>query len=111
MLHLLYLVAFTVIAFLAIGNLLRSLLAVSVDAQRRYSAPGRSPADWGQSPLIASRSRYNAVPHPELLDDTGNPINEPLLVMRSISVEDARARLDALYDSSPSNRTEKQEES
>lgn len=110
MLHLLYLVAFTIIAFLAIGNLVRSLLAVSIDSQRRYSTAGRSPADWGQSPLGASRSRYSTVPHPELLDDTGNPINEPLLVMRSMTVEDARARLDALYNSSPENRSEKQEE-
>ncbi|HEY9672960.1 MAG TPA: DUF2973 domain-containing protein [Waterburya sp.] len=108
MLHLLYLVAFTVIAFLAIGNLLRSLLAVSRDV--RYSPMGRPPADKSQSPFRASRSRYNSVPHPELLDDTGNPINEPLLVMRSMSVDDARARLDALYDSSPGNPSEKREE-
>jgi hypothetical protein len=111
MLHLLYLVAFTVIAFLAIGNLLRSLLTVSMDSQRRYSPAGKSPTDWGQSPLMATRSRYNAVPHPELLDETGNPINEPLLVMRSMSVDDARARLDALFNSSPGNPTERKEES
>jgi hypothetical protein len=61
MLHLLYLVAFTVIAFLAIGNLLRSLMTVSMDAQRRYSHPGRGPADWGQSPHMASRSRYKTL--------------------------------------------------
>jgi hypothetical protein len=111
MLHLLYLVAFTVIAFLAIGNLLRSLMTVSMDAQRRYSHPGRGPADWGQSPHMASRSRYKTVPHPELLDETGNPINEPLLVMRSMSVEDARERLDAIFKSSPGNPTERKEES
>ena len=111
MLHLLYLVAFTVIAFLAIGNLLRSLLTVSRDSQRRYSQAGPSPTDWGQSPLMASRSRYNTVPHPELLDETGNPINEPLLVMRSMSLDDARTRLDALFNSSPGNPTEKPEES
>lgn len=110
MLHLLYLIAFTVIAFLAIGNLLRSLLSISMDSQRRYSPAGRSPTDWGQPPFMATHSRYS-VPHPELLDETGNPINEPLLVMRSMSVEEARAQLDALYDSSPGNRTEKQEES
>jgi hypothetical protein len=39
--------------------------------------------------------------HPELLDDTGNLINEPLLVMRSLSVQDARNQLDNLYKSSP----------
>jgi hypothetical protein len=111
MLHLLYLVAFTVIAFLAIGNLLRSLLTVSRDSQRRYSPTGSSSTDWGQSPLMASRSRYNTVPHPELLDDTGNPINEPLLVMRSMTLEDARARLDVLFNSSPGSPAEKPEES
>lgn len=110
MLHLLYLVAFTVIAFLAIGNLLRSLLTVSMDSQRRYSPPGGTSTDWGQSPLMASRSRYKSVPHPELLDETGNPINEPLLVMRSMSVDDARERLDALFNSSPGTPTERQEE-
>jgi hypothetical protein len=39
--------------------------------------------------------------HPELLDETGNLINEPLLVMRSLSVQDARNQLDNLYKSSP----------
>jgi hypothetical protein len=103
MLHLLYLVAFTVIAFLAIGNLLRSLLTISRDSQR-YVSPA------GSSPLMASRSRYNSVPHPELLDDSGNPINEPLLVMRSMTVEDARQQLDAIFDSSPGKKTDTQEE-
>ncbi len=111
MLHLLYLVAFTVIAILAIRNLLRSLVTVSMDSQRRYSPAGQSPTQWGQSPLMASRSRYKAVPHPELLDDTGNPINEPLLVMRSMTVEDARARLDAIFNSSPGTPSDKKEES
>ncbi|MBD0363119.1 MAG: DUF2973 domain-containing protein [Coleofasciculus sp. C3-bin4] len=110
MLHLLYLVAFTVIAFLAIGNLLRSLLTLSIDSHRRYSPAGRSQADWGRSPVTASRARYNSVPHPELLDDKGNPINEPLLVMRSMTVEDAREQLDAIFNSSPGNRTDSQEE-
>jgi hypothetical protein len=50
------------------------------------------------------------VPHPELLDDKGNPINEPLLVMRSMTVEDAREQLDAIFNSSPGNRTDTQEE-
>ena len=38
------------------------------------------------------------VPHPELLDQDGQVIREPLLVMRSISMKDAREQLDALYD-------------
>jgi hypothetical protein len=40
-------------------------------------------------------------PHPEFLDDQGNLIEEPLLVMKSMTVEDAREQLDALYRSSP----------
>lgn len=104
MLHLLYLVAFTIIAFLAIGNLLRSLFTVSMDSQRRYT-----PTDWSRQ-TSASRSVYNTVPHPELLDDLGNPINEPLLVMRSMTVEDAREQLDALFNSSPGKRSDTPEE-
>ncbi|MBD2579606.1 DUF2973 domain-containing protein [Oscillatoria sp. FACHB-1406] len=94
MLHLLYILAFTVIAFFAIGNLIRSLITLSVESQRRYSSP---------SPFS---SQHRTVPHPELLDERGNPINEPLLVVRSESVEDARARLDALYNASPSKPSE-----
>ncbi|MEQ8957893.1 MAG: DUF2973 domain-containing protein, partial [Coleofasciculus sp. C2-GNP5-27] len=41
MLHLLYVIAFTVIAFLAIGNLIRSLLSLSIDAQRHYAPAGK----------------------------------------------------------------------
>ncbi|MFE1746846.1 DUF2973 domain-containing protein [Coleofasciculus sp. H7-2] len=104
MLHLLYLIAFTILAFLAIGNMLRNLLTISsMDAQRRYP-PGM------QSQFRASRYPYGSVPHPELLDDAGNPINEPLLVMRSMTVEDAREQLDALYKSSPGNNGETSEE-
>ncbi|HAA28909.1 MAG TPA: DUF2973 domain-containing protein [Cyanobacteria bacterium UBA8553] len=101
MLHLLYLVAFTTIAFLAIGNLLRSLLTLSRDSQRHYAPVGRSP-------MMASRP-YNTVMHPELLDETGKPINEPLLVMRSMTVEDAREKLDAIFEASPGKRTDIQE--
>lgn len=92
MLHLLYIVAFTTLAFLAIRNLLHSLLTLSTDSQRRYSPAGR-----------ADRSQYGSTMHPELLDEMGNPVNEPLLVMRSMTVEDAREQLDALYESSPGN--------
>lgn len=102
MLHLLYLVAFTTIAFLAIANLMRSLLSVSFDVQRRQSNVATS--QRGMS------SRRKEVVHPELLDERGNPINEPLLVMRSLTVEDAREQLDALYESSPGRSPEKPEE-
>lgn len=97
MLHLIYILAFTAIAFLAVGNLIRSLIAVSIDSQRTYSKPSTP----GSRSLTASA--FQRTPHPELFDDAGNPISEPLLVMRSVSVEDARQRLDALYESSPSH--------
>ncbi len=105
MLHLLYILAFTVLAFLAIANLIRSMLTLGLEAQRGYSGSGWSAA--GASP---GRSRQRSVPHPEFLDDTGNVINEPLLVMRSMTVEDAREHLDALFDSSPSQNSEPREE-
>ena len=108
MLQLLYLIAFTALAFLAIGNLIRSLLTLSRDSQRRYAPTGRSQSEWGRSPVSASYAR--PIPHPELLDERGNPINEPLLVMRSMTVEDAREKLDSIYNSSPSNNTGTQEE-
>ncbi|MEQ9000116.1 MAG: DUF2973 domain-containing protein [Coleofasciculus sp. B1-GNL1-01] len=103
MLHLLYIIAFTVIAFLAIRNLIRSLLNLSIDAQRHY-------APAGKASFAASSSSNTPVPHPELLDDTGNPTSEPLLVMKSMTVEDARTQLDALYDASPSNSIDKSED-
>ncbi len=85
MLHILYLIAFTVLAFLAIGNLIRNLVQFNVDSQRYYA-----PSQAAQQP------------HPELLDETGRLTSEPLLVMKSITVDDARARLDALYNDLPS---------
>ena len=51
------------------------------------------------------------VPHPELLDETGNVIEEPLLVMRSVSVQEAREQLDDLYNSEPGSRGENRGES
>lgn len=93
MLHLIYILAFTILAFLAVRNLIHSLLTVGLDSQRapNYRDPRNS---------IVS-SRMQGMLHPELLDETGNIINEPLLVMRSLSVQDARNQLDNLYKSSP----------
>jgi hypothetical protein len=108
MLHIFYLIAFTILAVLAIGNLIRNLITLSRDSQRRYTPPGMSPTGLGRSSF--ANSRLGSIPHPELLDDTGNVINEPLLVMRSINVDDARQQLDSLYNSSPSNYGETQEE-
>ena len=85
MLHLLYFVAFTVLAVLAVSNMIRNVV--------RLGTESRLPVRRDDGPAA----------HPELLDNSGKKINEPLLVMRSISVEDARDRLDALYDSSSSS--------
>ncbi|BAS56516.1 MULTISPECIES: DUF2973 domain-containing protein [Leptolyngbya] len=84
-LHLLYILAFTALAFLAVGNLIRNLMTLGVESQRQYP------------PVKQNRP----TPHPELLDEHGRMIDEPLLVMRSMSVEDAREQLDAIYKSSP----------
>lgn len=94
LLHLLYIIAFTTLAFLAVGNLIRNLMTLGIDSQRSYASRGST---MGRS----SSYRLRSVPHPELLDDSGNVISEPLLVMRSMSVEDAREHLDALYEASP----------
>jgi hypothetical protein len=90
-LHLLYVVAFTALAFLAVGNLIRNLMTLGIESQRGYSARGYGSAG----------GQLRAIPHPELLDNAGNVINEPLLVMRSMSMDDAREHLDALYEASP----------
>jgi hypothetical protein len=101
MLHLLYIFAFTVLAFLAVGNLIRNLLAFSADASRPAS-------DWSAASQ-ARRQARSSVSHPEMLDDSGNVIREPLLVMRSMTVEDARNQLDALYDgNNPSSNASSQ---
>jgi hypothetical protein len=89
MLHLIYIFAFTILAFLAVGNLIRNLMMLGAESQRASSRG-------------ALRQRLRTVAHPELLDDSGNLVDEPFLVMRSINVEDAREQLDALYKASPS---------
>ncbi|MDY6940350.1 MAG: DUF2973 domain-containing protein [Cyanobacteriota bacterium] len=96
MLQILYSLAFTVLAFFAIGNLIRNLMQFSME-----STHGRSRAGTAKKPASVRRT----VPHPELFDNNGRAIDEPLLVMRSISVEDARQKLDDLYKSSPGVRS------
>lgn len=93
MLHLLYILAFTILAFLAVMNLVRNLMTLGLEANRSVG--------YGRS---GSGARRNP-PHPELVDETGSLIDEPYLVMKSISVEDARERLDALYEASPGPST------
>ncbi|NEP15558.1 MAG: DUF2973 domain-containing protein [Leptolyngbya sp. SIO4C1] len=97
MLHLLYIFAFTVLAVLAVANLIRNLISLGIEARR--------PA--GAASTLSEPSR--PAMHPELLDDSGNVLDEPLLVMRSISIKDAREQLDALYESSSSGDDSKDE--
>ncbi|CEJ42518.1 DUF2973 domain-containing protein [Umezakia ovalisporum] len=105
MLHLLYIFAFTILAIIAVANLIRNLIMFSVDREQVYAPKNSSTDHQGyRSP------RKQFIPHPELLDNAGNLIKEPLLVMRSVNVEDARQQLDALYESSPGQKIDRQEE-
>lgn len=105
MLHIIYIFAFTIIAVLAITNLIRSLVTLSTDTQRMYPANGNlSPS----APIARRNSFSTKTIHPELLDEQGKVIEEPLLIMRSVSVEDARQQLDALYNASPT-KTDREE--
>lgn len=102
MLHLLYVLAFTALASIAIVNLIKNLMILGSDSQRGYRAN-------------ASRPQPPQPSHPELFDESGNVIREAYLVMKSVSVDDARDRLNSLYDASPSvsvdqpNRADDQE--
>jgi len=101
MLHLIYILAFTIIALLAVSNLIRSLITLSAETQKFY------PPNYNdQSSRVRKNPMRRDEVHPELLDDQGQVIEEPLLVMRSVSVDDARSRLDALYEASPSKKIE-----
>lgn len=102
MLHLLYILAFAALAFLAVGSLIRSVLTLGLESQR-YAAPGW-PSNRSSQPSAQGRSPVT--PHPELLDTSGRVIDEPLLVMRSLDADEIRDRLDALYRSSPGPTTE-----
>lgn len=101
MLHLIYILVFTVIALLAVSNLIRSLITLSAETQKFYP-PNYNPNNQEQP-------RKPKKVHPELLDEQGKVIEEPLLVMRSVSVDDARSKLDALYDASPSKTIDPEE--
>lgn len=89
MLHLLYIFAFTILAVLAIVNLVRNLISLGIETRRVNGKPVES-----------TKGQSRRIPHPELLDNDGNVLDEPLLVMRSISIKDAREQLDAIYESS-----------
>lgn len=101
MLHLLYILAFTVLAFLAVMNLIRNLMTLGAESNRS-TAPWNKNSTYGQL--------RKAPPHPELVDKSGSFIDEPYLVMKSISVDDARERLDALYNASPGTADQAQDD-
>jgi hypothetical protein len=103
MLQLLYILSFTILAFIAISNLIRNLVSFSVDRERVHARPSQGKSSY-------SSFNKNPAPHPELLDSKGKLIKEPLLVMRSINVEDARQQLDALYNASSAHKLENSEE-
>lgn len=104
MLHLIYILAFTVIALLAVSNLIRSLITLSTETQKFY------PPNYNSQSRSVNKNRLcRDEVHPELLDEQGEVIEEPLLVMRSVSVDDARSKLDALYEASPSKIVEPEE--
>lgn len=105
MLQLLYILAFTILALIAVSNLIRNLIMFSFERERTF-APRAPISNRGNFSYFSSQP----VPHPELLDTTGNPIRDPLLVMRSIDVEDARTQLDALYEASPGQSSENRDE-
>ncbi len=93
MLQILYIVAFTVLSLLAVTNLIRSMISLAQNEAKSQNSYARRNK--------AISSRYNQFIHPELLDANGNIIDEPLLVIRSMGLEDARSRLDELYEASP----------
>ena len=92
--HVVYIIAFAVLAIMAIANLVRNLMVLGGNARNPQSA-----RPYGGSQRTTEGDR--PMPHPELLDQDGQVIREPLLVMRSISVKDAREQLDALYNGIP----------
>jgi hypothetical protein len=97
--HVVYIIAFAVLAILAIANLVRNLVLLGSNARNPRSMGSYGSGQPSTSQSGGSTSPGNRpVPHPELLDQDGQVIREPLLVMRSISVKDAREQLDALYN-------------
>lgn len=98
MLHLLYLVVFAALTFIAVFSLVKNLMAFAQENQSQGS---------GNS-VRTLQDPQGRVPHPEFLDESGNVMNEPLLVMRSVKVEDIRDRLDAIYESSPGGQSDDQ---
>lgn len=97
MLHLLYIIAFTVLAVIAVSNMLSNLVKLGTQVRQPTGSQRYGQGGYGSG---YGESEKRTVPHPELLDGSGDVINEPLLVMRSISIKDARDQLDAIYEAS-----------
>ncbi|MGG6240396.1 DUF2973 domain-containing protein [Nodosilinea sp. AN01ver1] len=102
--HVVYIIAFAVLAIMAIANLVRNLILLGGNARNP-----QSPRTYSGGQQFGQGDR--SVPHPELLDQDGQVIREPLLVMKSISVKDAREQLDALYNGSGSSLDEPEDTS
>lgn len=95
MLHVLYIIAFAAIASLAIANLFRNMMMLGRDVRQGYG----NAKDAMKAPTVVPDPARS--PHPELLDESGDVVREPFLVLKSISVDDAREKLDAIYNASP----------
>ncbi|MBV5261087.1 DUF2973 domain-containing protein [Synechococcus moorigangaii CMS01] len=102
MFHFLFVLAFGIIATIAAVNLVRSFMMLSNETRVYPNFQSNRPSPQPQRP--------RPTPHPEMLDELGQPINEPLLVVRSLDVEDARQRLDNLYNASPNGETNPDED-
>ena len=103
MLHLLYVIAFTVLAVIAVSNMLSNLVKLGTQVRQPPGSQRYGQGGYGADRYADTAKEKRPVPHPELLDGSGDVINEPLLVMRSISIKDARDQLDAIYEASGSN--------
>ncbi len=86
LLEILYIIAFLVVAFFVIRNLLRDVMTIGAEQRQPKRRQQRRP------------------PHPELMDEDGNVTDEPLLVIRSTNLEEARNRLDELFYESPDEK-------
>lgn len=102
MFQLLYIVAFCIIATIVVVNLVRNLMLLGKESRVYPNFQGNNGGNQPQRP--------RPTPHPEMLDELGRPINEPLLVVRSLDVEDARQRLDNIYNASPGGDLNKDED-
>ncbi|MEA5449922.1 DUF2973 domain-containing protein [Leptolyngbya sp. CCNP1308] len=101
--HVIYIIAFAVLAIMAIANLVRNLILLGGNARNPQAPRAYGGQSAAQGNGEASPGGNRSMPHPELLDQDGQVIREPLLVMRSISVKDAREQLDALYNGTGSS--------